>query len=285
MRISQNLASLNVYRSYLRTIEDYTKSSNRISSGTKISKAKDNPNKLAQSERIRLEARSLNMASRNVQDAVSMIQSSDGTMKSVSESLTRLRELAIRGGSGTLADDDRKSVELEMDEILKGIKAMTESGDFNGVNILADKSVLDNSNPNSIRVTVGGNVGENAYINSYNLTPEALGLMDEHGSNLIDLTNIDDALDKIEVATKTVAAARSNNGAKQNRFESMLNNLIEIRDRNVDTDSKIRDTDVAQESARLTRASILLDTSNAIMAQTNRFPQEILRVLENVRSR
>ncbi|MCM1992632.1 flagellin [Oceanirhabdus seepicola] len=285
MRLNKNLASMNVYRNYIRTLDRYSSSIEKISSGKQLNKAKDNPNKLAQSERLRLQVRSLEMSSRNAQDAVSMIQSADGVLNSITDSLKRLRNLAVQGGTDTLSSDDKKNIDLEIDQILNGIQSMAGGNDFNGVNLIGDESIADNKNPKLIKVTIGGNIGETATLEAYNVTAKGLGLMDSDGKTLVDLNNTGDTLKKIDSAIETVLSVRVKSGAKQNRFESMYNNLIEIRDRNTEAESAIRDTDVAEESMKLAKNDILINASNSIMAQTNKFPREILRVLESVRGR
>ncbi len=285
MRLNKNLASMNVYRNYIRTLDNYSSSMEKISSGQKINKAKDNPNKLAQSDRLRLQVRSLEMASRNTQDAVSMIQSADGAMNSITESVQRMRQLLIQSGNGALNEDDKKIVNNEIDQLLKDIQTTAEHNNFNGVNLIGDASVADNKNPKVIKVTVGNNVGETATLEAYNISAKGLGLMDVDGKSLVDLNDTSSSLAKIDSALETVLSVRSKNGAKQNRFESMYDNLIEIRDRNASAESGIRDTDVAEESMELAKNDILINASNSIMAQTNKFPQEILRVLESVRGR
>jgi len=276
---------MNVYRNYIRTLDKYSSSIEKISSGHKLNKAKDNPNKLAQSERLRLQIRSLEMSSKNTQDAVSMIQAADGAMNSITESVQRMRELVVQSGDGTLNDGDRQVINIEIDQILKDIQTTAEHNDFNGVNLIADESVTDNKNPKVIKVTVGNNVGETATLEAYNISAKGLGLMDANGKSLIDLSNTGESLDKVDSALEMVLSVRSKNGAKQNRFESMYNNLIEIRERNAGAESAIRDTDVAEESMELAKNDLLINASNSIMSQTNKFPQEILRVLESVRGR
>ncbi|WBW95442.1 flagellin N-terminal helical domain-containing protein [Oceanirhabdus sp. W0125-5] len=284
MRLNKNLATMNAYRNYLRALDIQAGSMEKISSGSKINKAKDNPNKLAQSERLRLQIRSLEMASRNTQDAVSMIQTAEGTMNSITESIQRMRQLVVQSG-GALNGNDKDVIDNEITEILNGIQSMAEKNNFNGVNLIGDQTVADNDNPKEIKVTVGGNVGEMVSIEVYNASSKGLGLMDAGGNSLIDLANIDDCLSKVDTALDTVLAIRSKYGAKQNKFESMYNNLIEIRDRNISCESSIRDVNIAEESMQLAKGSLLIDAGNAVMAQTNKFPQEILRVLESVRGR
>ena len=285
MRLNENMQSLNVYRNYKKNLSTQSTALDRISTGTKINSAKDNPNKLGVSEGLRLQIRSLQMAERNIQDGVSMMQATDGTLSNVSDSLLRLKELTIQAG-GVNNENDLAVIQIEIDNLKEHIDTTVNNSDFNGVNLLKSDRVTTNDYPKYLMHMVGSNVKEEIGIPIYNLTTDML--TDNNGNALISLniTNKDD-LDKnisiVEAAISTVNSVRSRYGAIQNRMETSSENLGGSSYNLQSAESRIRDTDIALEMAEYARTSVLHDTSIALMQQTNRFPQEILRVLENMK--
>ncbi|MDU5105247.1 flagellin [Clostridium sp.] len=285
MRLNQNMQSLNVYRNYKKNLSTQSTSLDRISTGTKINSAKDNPNKLGVSEGLRLQIRSLQMAERNVQDGVSMMQATDGTLSNVSDSLLRLKELTVQAG-GVTNESDLGIIQIEMDNLKEHIDNTVNSMDFNGVKLLNSDKVTTNDYPKYLKHVVGANAQEEIEIPIYNLTTDVLG--DKMGNTLssLDVTKKED-LDKnisiVEAAISTVNSVRSRYGAIQNRMETSSENLGGSSFNLQNAESRVRDTDIALEMAEYARTSVLHETSIALMQQTNRFPQEILRVLENMK--
>lgn len=284
MRLSHNLSSLNAYRAYSKSLKSQSKALNNISTGNKLNKAGDHPNKVAQSERFKLQVRALNMASRNAQDGISMLQSAEASLDSATSQLQRLRELLIQSG-GTMSDEDKVAIEGEMDQMIEGMSQAMKYNDFNGVNILVNKDVEDNKHPKSIKMPVGSDIGEEIEIPVFNFTAEALGLKDEDGNSKINLKDINSSLELVDSAIDTVVSARSRYGAIANTFESRHEALIEIGARIEGADSVISGADIAEESLEFSRTNILVESGIAILAQSNRMPQDALRILENVRSR
>lgn len=281
MRLRNNMASMNIYRSYVKNLTSQSNSIERLSSGKKLNKAGDNPNRFSQSERYRLHVRTLQMAARNNQDGVSMLQTAEGGIKGINESIHRVRELVVQSG-GALDDSDKEVIEKEINQMLDNIDTLSNNTEFNGVKLLGDKSVVDNSNPSFVLHKIGVQTDEDVKIPKYNLTSEGLGLKGDSG---ISLDDIGGSLEKLDKALTAVTKVGSKYGALENRFESNQKNLIEMSDRTQGAESIIRDTDVAFEMIELSRSSILVEAGNAMMVQTNRMPQDILRILENVRSR
>lgn len=285
MRLNQNMQSLNVYRNYKKNLVTQSVALDRISTGTKINSAKDNPNKLGVSEGLRLQIRGLQMAQRNIQDGVSMMQTVDGALSSVSESLVRIKELAIQAG-GVNTDSDLAVIQAEIEQIKQNIDYTVNNSEFNGVKLLNSDRVTSNDYPKYLKHVVGANVQEEINIPIFNLTSEILA--DNKGNLLksLDVTKSDELdknLDIIEASTNIVNSVRSRYGAIQNRMETSADNLSGSSYNLESAESRIRDTDIALEMAEYARTSVLHETSIALMQQTNRFPQEILRVLENMK--
>ncbi|MCJ7690120.1 MAG: flagellin [Clostridiaceae bacterium] len=135
MRINKNIASLNIYKAYSQNIKKQSASLGRISSGVKINSSKEDPNAIAQSERLRMQIRGLQMAARNTQDGVSMLQTSQGGLNGITDSLQRVRELLVKAGGAT-SDADKGIIQSEVDQMIKGADDMAKNTEFNKVNLL-----------------------------------------------------------------------------------------------------------------------------------------------------
>ncbi|MBS5937359.1 flagellin [Clostridium sp.] len=285
MRLNQNMQSLNVYRNYKNSLTLNASALNKITTGSKINSAKDNPNKLGVSEGLRLQIRSLQMAERNIQDGVSMVQTVDGGLSSIGDSLIRIKELTIQS-AGVTAEDDRKVIQLEIDQLKEHIDYTAKNSEFNGVKLLDSERVTNNNYPKYLKHTVGANTKEDIDIPVYNLTTDML--TDREGNslkslNVVNSENIDKNIQVLDSAMATVNSARSRYGAIQNRMETSATNLTGTSSNLEKAESRIRDTDIALEMAEYARTSILQETSIALMQQTNNFPKDILRVLENMK--
>ncbi|MFT5871367.1 MAG: flagellin [Clostridium sp.] len=284
MRINKNMASLNIYKAYSKNITKQSSALGRISSGIKINSAKEDPNAIAQSERFRMQIRGLQMAARNTQDGVSMLQTAEGGLEGITNSLQRVRELLVQAG-GTTTDADKDIIQKEINQMLDGADDMANNTEFNGVNLLNKAD----DEPASIEMVTGANVGETIDIPRCSLTTGGLGLKTEAEDVddvvNVDVNDIDKSLELVDAALDEIISARSKFGALENRFESSYDSTIEIADKIQSAESSIRDTDIAEEMMEYSKYNILIEAGNAMMAQSNKLPQDALRVLENVRSR
>lgn len=285
MRLNQNMQSLNVYKNYKKNLAVQSTALDRISTGKKINSAKDNPNKLGVSEGLRLQIRSLQMAERNIQDGVSMMQTVDGALSTINEVLNRIKELTVQSG-GVNNAGDLNVIQIEINQLKENIDYTVNNSDFNGVNLLSSDRVTSNDYPKYLKHVVGANVEEEINIPVFNLNTNML--TDNKGNSLksLDVTNIkklDENLEIIESSISTVNSVRSRYGAIQNRMDTSAQNLNGSSFNLENAESRVRDTDIALEMAEYARTSVLHETSIALMQQTNRFPQEILRVLENMK--
>ena len=276
MIINKNIASLNIYKTYSKNLTKQSLSLERISSGIKINSSKDNPNMIAQSERFRMQVRGLQVAARNSQDGVSMLQTAEGGLEGITNSLQRVRELIVQAG-GTTTDSDKKGIQMEINQMLEGTDDMANNTEFNGVKLLVIGK--DEPKPHVIEMLIGANVGEKIDIPKFNLTKEGLNL------DGVDVNDIDKSLKLVDAALDSVVGARSKFGALENRFESNYNSTMEISEKVESAESGIRDADLAGEMMQYSKYNILVEAGNAMMAQSNKLPQDALRILENVRSR
>lgn len=286
MRLRQNMDSLSIYSNYKKNLNVQGGVMNRISSGQKINSAKDNPNKIGQSENFRMQIRGLQSAQKNLQDGVSMMQATDGALDSVSNALTRIKELTVQASNGTNNEADLNAIQIEIDQMKQHIDYTSKNSSFNGVNLVGDEYVYDNNNPEYKTALIGANSKEEIKIPMFNVTTD--GLRDEDGNRLanLDVThpkNNDRNLSVIDAAISTVNNVRSRYGAIQNRMESTSNNIEGSMAGLEKADSSIRDADIGLEMAEYARTSILHEASTAMMAQTNNFPKEILSILERMK--
>ncbi|HCW03153.1 MAG TPA: flagellin [Clostridium sp.] len=286
MRLNQNLASLNIYRNQVGNYRKQSVAIHNISSGYKVNSAKENPNNLAKSESMRMQIRGLQMAARNAQDGMSMLNTVDGALGSISSMLQRIKELTVQAG-GAANPEAREAIQLEIEELTKGLDDATNNCDFNGVKLIKDEDVTDNNLPTYIKMAGGANVGETVPIPKYNLTSNMLGGA-AAGDKLkdIDITTEEGrkkTMSTVDNALEMVTSVRSKYGALQNKFESLYSNIAGIEISIKGAESNLRDADVAYEMMELARANILVEAGNAMMVQSNNFPKEILRILENVK--
>ncbi|MGY0375142.1 flagellin N-terminal helical domain-containing protein [Clostridium sp. JNZ J1-5] len=293
MRLNHNLASLNIYRGHIKTLDAQSTALERISSGYKINSAKDNPNVIGSSEKMRIQIRGLQMAERNIQDGVSMMQTADGALGNISEMLIRLKELVVKAGTDTNTDEEKNIIKNEISTIIDGIDNIADNTEFNGVKLLnGSLKDVNGKDVDKIFTQIGPNVGEKIDIplqnvKSSNLKDLVSKLEDlKNGVNLPPpAVNTGDAISVVDSAIDQVTKARNKYGALSNRFDSTFDKVREIHDTIVSAESKVRDADIAEEMIEYTKDNILIDAGHAMLAQTNKFPQDILRILENIRSR
>jgi flagellin len=286
MRLYHNLASLDLFRNYKKNLVGQSHSLERISSGAKVNSAKEDPNAIGRSELFRIQIRGADAAAKNVQDGVSMMQTVDGALNSVSDALVRIKELAVQSGSGGMNDTDKKAVQDEIDQLKKHINEISDTTEFNGLKLLKSDYVTDNSKPYMQTMLSGANVGDDIEIPLYNLTTDFL--KDDKGNKLADLDVTDSSmlptnLNVIDSSINEVLSIRSKYGALQNRFETAADSLSKNSEVLQRADSQLRDTDIAQEMIQFSKNGILVQSSTALMAQTNKFPQDVLNILSRVK--
>ncbi|MFL0269655.1 flagellin [Candidatus Clostridium radicumherbarum] len=283
MRLLHNLASLNIYNEQTKALQRQSVALGRISSGVKVNSAKDDPIAISQSERLRMQIRGLQMASKNTQDGMSMMQTAEGALGSITDALQRIRELTVQAGSGSNSLQDNANIKTEIDQMLKTVNDAAENMEFNGVKLLANSST-------TISMATGANVGDKVDIPLFNLALYKPDGSIDGTSNISSLTGINvttnstaNDISVIDDAIKNVLSISSKYGSLENRFESTYSNLNELSDRMEGADSNLRDADIADEMMEYSKDSILSEAGTALMAQTNKLPQDVLRILQNMK--
>lgn len=280
MRININMKSLSIYSGYKKNITENATAMERISSGSKINSAKDNPLKIDQSEKLKMQIRSLEMASKNVQDTTSMVQTADTAMGTISEVLIRMKELVIKGASSTNTEYDKQVIQTEIEELTNYIEDTANNTEFNGNKILANANVTDNNKPFYMEMQTGSNVGDSMMIPFFNVSSKVLGI------DTLDVTTEDgaaEALKNIDKALVNVNSCRSSYGAIQGRLETTAEIISSGTYVYEKSSSDINDADIALEMAEIARTSILMESATAMMAQSNNFPKDMLNILANLR--
>lgn len=270
LRVNTNVASMNAQRNLFNSSEGLARNYSRLSSGLRIAVAADDAAGLGISERMRSDIRSYAVASRNAQDGISLVQTAEGSLNEVSDILGRMRELSMQSANGTLSNEDRTTLDGEFQQLVDEIDRIAETTRFNGVDLL-------NGTNASIPIQVGIDGTASDVIN---LTPA-----DVSSSVLAvagDISTIGTSramLGLIDTAVDAVNEARGALGAQQNRLDSTLRSLANVRENTSAAESRIRDVDVALETADMTRNSILQQASTSILTQANQQPQLALSLL------
>jgi len=272
LRINQNIASINAQRGLEAVSERLAKNFQHLSTGLRIANAADDAAGLGISERLRAQVRSLNQASRNANDGISLIQTAEGSLGEVSNILVRMRELAISANNGTVSGSDKDTLDQEFDQLISEIDRIANSTDFNNINLTNGAS--------SVSFHVGSGVTSNDTI-SVSLTS---ALSSDLGLGSVDISSAtangaSAAITAIDTAIDTITSQRGELGAAQNRLQSTISNLGVSVENLSAAESRIRDVDVAFESADLTRNTILQQAALSILAQTNLQPQSALALL------
>jgi len=260
LRINTNVASLNTIRHLYNTTVRYHKSLEKLSSGLRINRAGDDAAGLAISERLKSDIRALNQAARNAGDGISLVQTAEGALDEVHNIMLRLRELAEQSMNGTLSDTERGYLDAEYQDLLLEITRIADTTTFGGVNL------LNSGLPIAIQVGIGTTPQDQVVVNlPVGMDAIGLGLLSGIGT-AADAAN---AMDEIILAVDTVAAARGDFGAMQSRLESAIRNINNIVENLSAANSRIRDVDIASETATMTSLRIMQEAGVAVLAQAN----------------
>jgi flagellin len=272
LRVNTNIASINAQRNLAKTNQALSTSYRRLATGLRISTAADDAAGLAISERLRSQIRSLDQAHRNGNDGISLVQTAEGALNEVNSILTRLRELAIQSANGSVSNTDRETLDEEFQSLVNEIDRIGRSTEFNGIKLLDGSS-------SSVTFQIG--FGTTSGIDSIAVSLSA-ALSTTLALNSLDIGSggsTSSAITAIDGAINTISSLRGRLGAVQNRLNSTINNLAVQVENLSAAESRIRDVDVAYETAQLTRNSILQQAAISVLAQANAQPQSALLLL------
>ena len=270
MVVQHNLSAMNTNRQMGIVTDALQKSTEKLSSGYKINRAGDDAAGLSISEKMRSQIRGLNKASDNAQDGISLIQVAEGALNETHSILQRMNELATQAANDTNTSTDRTAIKAEIDQLTSEINRIQSTTQFNTQNLLDGKFTGKN-------LQIGSLKGQTIKISISNMNAATLGVsgltVDKNSTAGISMSKIQAAIDK-------VSTQRSNLGALQNRLEHTINNLDTTSENTSAAESRIRDTDMADEMVRYSKNNILSQAGNSMLAQANQQTQGVLSLLQ-----
>jgi len=280
--INTNINSLNAQRNVASSQQALTVSIQRLSSGLRVNSAKDDAAGLAIAERFNAQVKGNNVAVRNANDGISLSQTAEGALSKVTDSLQRMRELAVQARNATNTASDKTSLDQEFGELAKEIQRVLGGTTFNN-----KKIVGADAGDQVFQVGANTTVNDSITITTKDFTTEAtvtaVAGTDQTGAGRAVLTGdntaIGGVIDNIDTALNTVNSERAVYGATQNRFDAVISNLMISVENQAAARSRIVDADFAVETANLSRAQILQQAGNSMVAQANALPQQVLSLL------
>lgn len=270
MIINNNIAAMNTHRQLSFNNTNVGKNLEKLSSGFKINRAGDDAAGLAISEKMRAQIKGLDMASKNAQDGISLIQTAEGALAETHSILQRMRELAVQSSNDTnMSAIDREAMQEEIKALISEIDDISKRTEFNTQTLLSGGFT-------GKKFQIGANAGQTITVGIEAMTAGNLGVS---GLSISGQTSAEGAITKINTAINGVSTQRAKLGAIQNRLEHTINNLGASSENLSAAESRIRDTDMAKEMMEFTKNNILTQAAQAMLAQANQQPQGVLQLL------
>ncbi|MFC4387027.1 flagellin Hag [Gracilibacillus marinus] len=287
MIINHNIPALNTHRQLGINQNAMQNSMEKLSSGLRINRAGDDAAGLAISEKMRAQIKGLDQASRNAQDGISLIQTAEGALQETHSILQRMRELAVQSSNDTNVGVDRSELQKEMNELIDEIDRIAKNTEFNQQTLLSGG--LSGS---GLNFQIGANSGQSIELEISSMLADDIGngtsgisalkVATPTGTStggIMDYSGATSAISLVNDAIEMVSAERSKLGAYQNRLEHTISNLDNSSENLSAAESRIRDVDMAKEMMEMTRANILSQASQSMLAQANQQPQSVLQLL------
>ncbi|WP_367912970.1 flagellin Hag [Bacillus pumilus] len=295
MRINHNIAALNTLNRLSANNGASQKNMEKLSSGLKINRAGDDAAGLAISEKMRGQIRGLEMASKNAQDGISLIQTAEGALTETHSILQRVRELVVQAGNtGTQDDTDLGAIQEEINNLVQEIGNGTDKNGISDRTEFNGKKLLNGDfETATLTFQIGANKAQKLDVNIKAMSADKLGTDPDDATKTVSALKVtdfatiaagaaggfNDQLDIVDNAIKQVSDQRSKLGAVQNRLEHTINNLGASSENLTAAESRIRDVDMAKEMSEFTKNNILSQASQAMLAQANQQPQNVLQLL------
>lgn len=249
-----------------------SKALERLSTGYRINRAGDDPAGLAISEKMRGQISGLNMASKNIQDGISMVQTAEGALNETHAMLQRMRELSVQAANDTLTDDDRARIDVEFQELKKEVTRISTDTEFN------TRKLLNGDNATTpLKIQAGANAGQTIDLTMNDMSADAIGITD---ASIATREEADASISTLDAAIKSVSMERSRLGAYQNRMEHAYNVNVNTAENVTAAESRIRDADIAKEMMNFTKANILQQAAQYAMAMHMQTAQGMLQLLK-----
>lgn len=286
MIINHNLSAMYADRTLRVTQTNLDKSMEKLSSGMRINRAGDDASGLAVSEKMRSQIRGLNQASTNAMNGISFIQTAEGYLQESQDIIQRLRELAVQASNGIYTAEDRMQIQVEVSQLVDEIDRIASHAQFNGMNMLTGRfarATGENVVTASMWFHIGANMDQRERVYIGTMTSKGLGVRNAGDNSILSLADPDNsnrAIGTLDEALKKVNKQRADLGAYQNRLEHAVRG-IDIGAENMQAaESRIRDTNMANEMVKFTKDQILSQAGNAMLAQANQKSQGVLQLLQ-----
>jgi len=290
MRIQHNITALNSHRNLTNNNSSLTKNLEKLSSGYRINRAGDDAAGLAISEKMRAQITGLSTAQKNAEDGVSLVQTAEGALTEVHSMLNRMVELATQSANGTYSTANRTEMQKEIKALGAEIDRIGKTANFNGITLFAGGKTSGTAKSITLHVGESSSTDNQIKISLSKMSASFLGVSASHagqgsaaGATALSITTADKArmaISTINKAIDFISSMRSDFGALQNRLEHTINNLG-VQNENISAaESRIRDVDMAKEMMAYTKNNILVQASQAMLAQANQVPQGVLQLLQ-----
>ncbi len=280
MIINHNMSAMYANRQLGITGTDIAKDIEKLSSGMRINRAGDDASGLAVSEKLRGQVRGLNQATRNIENGISFIQTTEGYLQENQDILHRMRELAVQSANGVYTQEDRMQIQVEVSQLVDEINRIASHAQFNGMNLLTGRFAKGGA---GMQFQVGANMDQNKLVFIGTMTATALGLQGAQGAvgtiSIEDPDKANTAIGMLDTALKTVSKQRADLGAYQNRFEMAAKGVGVAAENLQAAESRIRDTDMASEMVQYVKNQILDRAGSAMLAQANTRAQNVMQIL------
>ena len=290
MVINHNMSAMFAQRQQKFNTMDVQGNIEKLSSGMRINRAGDDASGLAVSEKMRSQIRGLQQAERNAADGISMIQTAEGFLQGTQDILQRMRELAVQSSNGIYTSEDRMQIQVEISSLVDEVNRIASHAQFNGMNLLTGRFAQDtgtNTVTASMYFHIGANMDQRERVYIGTMTAQGLGIQGTdglpHTATFISMSTPDKAniaIGIVDEALKTVSKQRADLGAYQNRLDYARESLSVGAENIQAAESRIRDTDMANEIVDFTTNQILVQSSTAMIAQANQQPQSVLQLLQ-----
>ncbi|MEI0699503.1 flagellin [Brachyspira intermedia] len=277
MIINNNISALNANRQLNLTGSSMTKTIAQLSSGMRINTAGDDASGLAVSEKMRSQYRGLQQATRNAQNGISFIQTTEGYLNETTNIMQRMRELAIQSANGIYSDSDRALIQVEVNQLVAEVDRIASQAEFNKMNMLTGRFAADGQTPMTFHI--GANMDQRVSINIGSMTAANLQVGGDTPISISSVETANQALGRIDEGIQMVVSQRAELGAVQNRMESMVKSLMIATENTIASESVIRDADMASAMVAYTREQILQQTGAAMLANANMKNQSIMRII------
>ena len=281
MIINHNMSAINANRALKFTHWEVNKSMEKLSSGERINKAGDDASGLAVSEKMRTQIQGLRQAERNTEDGMSFVQTAEGYLNQSAQIIQRVRVLAIQAANGIYSPEDRQLMQVEVSALVDEVDRIASQAEFNRFKILTGEFSRINAK-SSMWFHLGANINQRERVYIGTMTAQAFKFRDISGRMSVSLSTPDGANKSIgimDVSLQKLAKQRADLGAYYNRMEMTSKGLMTAYENTQAAESRIRDADMAETMVDFTRASVLVQTGTAMLAQANLQPQSVLRLL------